>query len=82
MDITHLVINEISYEIFMYGFIDGSTILVEMIGCTEQEAESIFSGDPEIKFINADNVESNLPKNHLAGFLDGAGEGNVRVILK
>lgn len=79
---TKIIVNETEHPIYMFGYIDGDTIMIEMIGKTEREAENILDKGYEITFVNLDGVEAKLPKNNLSGFMEGAEEGNVRVLLK
>ena len=76
-----LIVNGSSYPIIMLGFVGTGKLLFEMIDKSEEEATEIFSNANTIFFINRDGVKADYSKMKFDGFMDGAAQGNVRVIL-
>ncbi len=76
-----LIINGVSYEIKMLGYIDNQQLLIEMSG-TKEVIEKIFGRAESIVFVNADGVKSDLSTVKFVGFLDGAAAGKELVVLK
>lgn len=77
-----ITVNNKNYQHTVFGFVTDSQLMCELVGVTEDEARTIFSGKPKIIFTNSDGVTTDYSAKRLCGFMNGADEGNVRILLK
>jgi len=78
-----IIVNGVKYQHGMFGYLEDSKLLCEMVNMTDEEASHVFEGSPRIEFINADGFSEDFTGMKLVGFMDDVVEkGNTGVILK
>lgn len=77
-----LYIDGNGFQVKIFSYIADSVILCEVIGETQAHMEEVLRDPKEIKYKNADDFITDYSYLRLQGFMGGADEGNVRMLLK